>query len=169
MPSALSHQIITVLHSVIHSLPHAGHLTGALCFPLIPIICLFINGDHLFAYQLHSDHSIIISNLSYRLFHGCISKSSSVQSLSCVQLFAIPWTAACQASLSTANSQTLLKLMSIESVMSSNHLILCRPLLLLPSVFPSIRVFSKESLLHIGGQNIGISASASVLPMNIQD
>ena len=65
---------------------------------------------------------------------------SSVQSLSCVQLFASPWTAACQASLSITNSQSLLKLMSIELVMPSNHLILCRPLLLPPSILPSIRV-----------------------------
>ena len=61
----------------------------------------------------------------------------------------IPWTAACQASLSITNSQSLLKLMSIKSVMPSNHLILCRPLLFLPSIFPSIRVFSNESALHI--------------------
>ena len=74
---------------------------------------------------------------------------SSVQSLSCVQLFATPWPAACQASLSITNSQSLLKLMSIESVMPSNHLILCRPLRLPPSVFPSIRVFSNESVLRI--------------------
>ena len=74
---------------------------------------------------------------------------SSVQSLSCVRLFATPWTAACQASLSITNSWSLLKPMSIESVMTSNHLILCNPLLLLPSVFPSIRVFSNESALHI--------------------
>ena len=74
---------------------------------------------------------------------------SSVQFLSRVWLFVTPWTAACQASLSIANSQSLLKLMSIESVMPSNHLILCCPLLLLPSVFPSIRVFSNESVLHI--------------------
>ena len=73
---------------------------------------------------------------------------SSVQSLSCVWL-CDPWTAACQASLSITNSWSLLKLMSIESVMPSNHLILCRPLLLLPSIFPSIRVFSNESVLHI--------------------
>ena len=69
--------------------------------------------------------------------------------LSRVQLFATPWTAACQASLSITNSQSLLRLMSIKSVMPSNHLILCRPLLLLPSIFPSIRVFSNESVLHI--------------------
>ncbi|CAM9746762.1 unnamed protein product [Rangifer tarandus platyrhynchus] len=74
---------------------------------------------------------------------------SSVQSLSCVQLFVTPWTAARQASLFITNSQSLLKLMSIESVMPSNHLILCHPLLPLPSIFPSIRVFSNESVLHI--------------------
>ena len=73
--------------------------------------------------------------------------SCSVQSLSCVRLFATSWTAAHQASLSITNSWSLLKLMSIESVMPSNHLILCRPLLLQPSIFPSIRVFSNESAL----------------------
>ena len=72
---------------------------------------------------------------------------SSVQSLSHVQLFATPWTAACQASLSITNSRSLLKLMSIESVMPSNYLILCRPLLLLLPIPPSIRVFSNESVL----------------------
>ena len=74
---------------------------------------------------------------------------SSVQSLSHVWLFVTPWTIACQAFLSITNSQSLLKLMSIELVMSSNHLILCHPLLLLPSIFPSIRVFSSESVLCI--------------------
>ena len=73
---------------------------------------------------------------------------SSVQSLSCVQLFVTLWTAARQSSLSITNSQSLLKLTSIESVMPFNHLILCHPLLLLPSIFPSIRVFSNESILH---------------------
>ena len=85
---------------------------------------------------------------------------SSVQSLSPVQLFATPWTAARQASLSITMS--LPKLMSIESVMSSNHLILCHPLLLLPSIFPSIRVFSSESALHMRWPKY--SASTSVLP-----
>ena len=74
---------------------------------------------------------------------------SSVQSLGRVWLFVTPWTAAHQASLSITNSQSLLKLMSIESVMPSSPLILCRPLLLLPSIFPTIRVFSSESVLHI--------------------
>ena len=72
-----------------------------------------------------------------------------VQSLLCVQLFVTPWTAECQASLSFAISQSLLKLMSIELEMPSNHLVLCCPFLLLPSIFPSIRVFSNESVLHI--------------------
>ena len=74
---------------------------------------------------------------------------SSVQSLSRVRFIATPWTAACQASLSITSSQSLPKLMPIESVMPSNHLILCHPLLLLPSIFPSIRVFSNESALRI--------------------
>ena len=74
---------------------------------------------------------------------------SPVQSLICVWLFATTWTATNQASLSITNSQSLPKLMSIESVISSSHLILCCPLLLLPSIFPSIRVFSNESALHI--------------------
>ena len=88
-----------------------------------------------------------------------------IQWLSRVWLLVTPWTASCQASLSITISQSLLKLMSIESVMPSNHLI-CRPLLLLPSIFPSIRVFSTESALCIRWQRIG--TSASVLPMNIQ-
>ena len=74
---------------------------------------------------------------------------SSIQTVSHVQLFATPWTAACQASLSITDSQSLLKLMSIESVMPSNHLILCSPLLFPPSILPSIRVFSNESVLRI--------------------
>ena len=95
---------------------------------------------------------------------------SSVQfSHSVLSDSATPWTSACQASFSFTNSWSLLKLMSVESVMPSNHLILCRPLLLLPSIFPSIRAFSNESALHIRWPNIGVSASASVLPMNIQD
>ena len=91
----------------------------------------------------------------------------AVQSLSHVQLFVTPWTAAHQASLSFTISRSFLKLMSIESVMPSNHLILCHPLLLPPSIFSSIRVFSNDSALTSGGQSIG--ASASVLPMNIQN
>ena len=92
--------------------------------------------------------------ISLIIFHSLLwftqwKALSSVQSLSHVWLFATPWTAACQASLSITNSRSLLKLMSITSVMPSNHLILCRPLFLLPSIFPSIRVFSSESVFHI--------------------
>ena len=95
---------------------------------------------------------------------------SSVQSFSHVQLFMTPWTTAFQASWSFTNSQSLLKLIFIESVMPSNHLILCHPLLLLTSIFPRIRVFSNESALHIRWPNsCWVSASAPVLPMNIQD
>ena len=78
-----------------------------------------------------------------------MAQFSSVQSLSHVWLFATPWTAPCQASLSITNSRSLTKLMSIESVMPSSHLILCCPFLLLPSIFLSIRVFSNESALHV--------------------
>ena len=94
----------------------------------------------------------------------------SAQSLSRVQLFVTPWTAACQASLSITTSQSLLKLMSIKSVMPCSHLILCCSLLLLPSIFPSIRVFSNESAVCIRWPKIiGASASASVLSVNIQN
>ena len=104
----------------------------------------------------------IHSGLAKKFIHSCPKSSfgwkwivfgqpniSSVQSLSRVWLFVTPWTAAHQASLSITNSRSLLKLMSIELVMPSNHLILCRSLLLLPSIFPSIRVFSNESALRI--------------------
>ena len=94
---------------------------------------------------------------------------SSVQSLSRVQLFVTPWTAPCLASLSNTNSQSLPKLMYNELVTASNHLILCHPLLILPPIFPSIRVFSNESALHIRWPKTGVSALASVLPMNTQD
>ena len=90
---------------------------------------------------------------------------SSVQLLSRVQLFATSWTAARQVSLSITNSRSLLKLMSIESVMPSNHLLLCHPLLLPPSIFPSIRVFSNESVLWIRWSEYG-SFTFSVSPFN---
>ena len=92
---------------------------------------------------------------------------SSVQSLIRVQLFVTPWIAACQASLSITNSRSSPKLMSIQSVMPSSHLILCRPLLLLPSIPPSIRVFSNESTLRMRWPKY--SALASFLPMSTQD
>ena len=95
---------------------------------------------------------------------------SSVQSLSCVQLFVTPWVAACQASLSITNSLSLLKLMSIKSGMPSNHLILCCvPLSSYPQSFPASGSFPMSQFFASGGQSIGVSASTSVLPVNIQD
>ena len=97
--------------------------------------------------------------------NGNVIQFSSVQSLSRVRLFATLWTAASQASLSNTNSQSLLRLVSIESVMPSNHLILCRPLLLLPPIPPSIRVFSNESVLRIRWPKY-YSFSFSINPAN---
>ena len=97
------------------------------------------------------------------------SKFSWVQSLICVRLSATPWTAAHQASLSFTISRSLLKLMSIELVMPSYHLILCRPLLLCLQSFPASGSFPMSQFFTSSGQSIGASASVSVLPMNIQD
>ena len=104
------------------------------------------------------------------LSKGMLAKYSVQFSRSVVSDYLLtPWTAAHQASLSITNSHSLLKLMSIESVMSSNHLILCHPLLFLSSIFPRFGVFSNESGLWIRQPNNGVLASASVLPMNTQD
>ena len=94
---------------------------------------------------------------------------SSVHLLSHVRLFAIPWTAACQATLFITNSQSLLKLMSIESVMPSNHLVLCIPFSSCLQSFPSSGSFPMSQFFTSGGQTTGASSSASVLPMNAQD
>ena len=111
--------------------------------------------------QMANKHMTMCSTFS-------LCSVQSVQSLSCVQLFATPWIAARQASLSITNSWSLHKLMSIESVMPYSYLIFCRSLLLLPPIPPSIRVFSNEKLFAWGGQSIGVSVSTSVLPMNTQ-
>ena len=97
-----------------------------------------------------------------------IYQFSSVQSFSCVLLFATWWTAAHQASLSITNFKSLLKLMSVESEMPSNHLFLCCALLLLPQSFPASGSFPRNQFLASGGQSTGVSALASVFPMNIQ-
>ena len=102
-------------------------------------------GPHVHPQLIH----IIVCKNHHNIVISLQLKFSSVQSLSHVWFFATPWPAACQASLSFTNSRSLLKLMSIESVIPSNHLILCRPLLLLLSIFTSIRVFSNESVLPI--------------------
>ena len=98
-----------------------------------------------------------------------IHMTYEMKSLGHVRLFETPWTTACQASLSITNSWSLPKLLSSGSVMPSNHLILCHPLLLPPSIFPSIRVFPNESVLRIRWLKYWSSASASVLPINTQD
>ena len=103
---------------------------------------------HVF-YDLHFSVHLGAVFCSYLVFFRYKIVLQSVQSLSHVQLFVMPWTAACQASLSITNSQSLLKLMSIVSVMPSNNLILCHPLLLPPPIFPSISVFSSRSVLCI--------------------
>ena len=112
-----------------------------------------------FPSQFHRSSSILRS-----LAFCKIVSFQSAQSLNPVQLFATPWTTAHQTSLSITSSWSLLKLTSIELVMPSNHFILCRLLLLPPSIFPSIRVSSKSQFFAPGGQSIGVSASASVLP-----
>ena len=129
---------------------------------------MFTTNVLLLTYRLLITKALCLVDSAVLKIQNCYSLKALVvvvQSLSCVQLFAIPWTAACQASLSFIISWSLLKLMSIESMMLSNQLILCRPPLLLPLIFPSIRVFSNELFIS-GGQSIG--ASASVLLTNIQ-
>ena len=111
--------------------------------------------------------SYILWKLHFKTF-PIIILLSSVQSLSHVRLFATPWIAARQASLSITNSQSSLRFTSIESVMPSRHLILCCPLLLLPPIPPSIRVFPMSQLFTWGGQSTGVSASASFLPKKSQ-
>jgi len=105
------------------------------------VFCVFLGFFFVFFFYVCQTAQGVCINYCYL--------GTSVQSLTHVRLFATPWTAACQASLSITNSWSLPKLMSIESVMPSNHLILCHPLLLLPLIFPSIRVFSNESALRI--------------------
>ena len=108
---------------------------------------------------------MLLQMVNFLSFFMAVWSVSSVQSLSSVRLFETPWTAARQASMSITNSQSLLKLMSTESVMPCNHLILCRPLLLLPSIFPSIGVFSNESVLCIRWPKYW-SFSFSISPSN---
>ena len=123
----------------------SGHLFNR---KQMPSNYLITKHPNLVLQQKSFKQSLIISQNTLRLYDH-FSRFSSVQSLSCVRLFSIPWIAALQASLSITNSWGLLKLMPIESVMPSSHLILCRPLLLPPPVPPSIRVFSNESTLRM--------------------
>ena len=122
----------------------------------------------------NDDREIPQTDIRYQSKYPGSSKDIQIrsdQSLSCVRLFATAWITACQASLSITNSQSSPRLTSIESVMPSSHLILCRPLLLLPPVPPSIWVesFPMSQLFASGSQSIGVSALASFLPKNTQD
>ena len=120
---------------------------------------------------LSLDFSLANTKEKIKMWHFSIldwGQFSSVQLLSCVRLFVTPWIAACEASLSITNSRSSRKLMSIESVMPSNHLILCRPLLLLPPLPPSIRVFSNESTLRMRWPKYW-SFSFSIIPSKEQD
>ena len=146
-------------------------LKGCFChFPQVPKIQLLCN-------SLHVEKPVTSASPKTILGMWWASKTrflthtwfSSVQSHSRVWLLATPWSAARRASLSNTNSRILLKLMSIESMTPSHHLNLCCSLLLPPSIFPSIRMVSNESVFASGGQSIGAPASASVLSMNIQD
>ena len=135
-----------------------------LCFCLCFFFSLVFLG---YAVVLHKNQCY---SVGYIIFHIGFSLHGSVQSLSRVQLFVTPWTAARQASLSITNSRSLFKLVSIELVIPTNHLILCCPLFLLPSVFPSFRIFSSESVLCIRWPKYwSFSFSIFLLPMNIQD
>ena len=129
---------------------------------------IYILFQILFRNRLLQD--IQYSSQCYTVNPCCLSTLYIVQfSRSVVSDSATPWTAEHQTSLSITISRSPPKPMSIESVMPSNHLILCHSPLVLPSIFPSIRVFSNESVFASGGQSIGVSASTSVLPMNTQD
>ena len=128
--------------------------------------CPTLLGDTDVKLKMNSETGNPILSEARRPERGALtSQISSVQSLSRVRLFATPWTAASQASLSFINTWSLLKLMSIELVMPSNHLILCHPLLLLPSIFPNIRVFSNKSVLCIRWPKYW-SFSFSISPSN---
>ena len=125
----------------------------------LAIVCLYIQLFNIREWKIAlTEKSIVVAKMSI----------VALQSPSHVQLFATPWTAACHTSLSLTISWELPKFMSIESVISSNHLILCCLLLLLPSNFPSTRVFLNELVFASSSQSIGVSASASVLSMSIQ-
>ena len=151
---------------------HIGVIASTYCIHLLSNQCIiFID---LSKYNWHKTlckfkvYKVMICCKPLQTVYHKKVQFSSVHSLSHVWLFATPWTAACQASLSITNSQSILKLTSIELVTISNHLILCRPHLFSPSLLPSIGVFYNESVLHIRWPNLGVSTSASVLPMNIQ-
>ena len=138
-------------------------LSGNLCFKTIILVLMLIVAGLVIISRPHE------LNGYFHLIFTIRGLFNSVQSLSRVSLFATPWTAARQASLSITSSRSLPRLMSIESVMPSSHLILCHPLLLLPPIPPASESLPMSQLFAWGGQSIGFSAVASVLPKNTQD
>ena len=165
MPARLLQSCLTLCDSI-HWCPPGSSLhgispnnnTGVGC-------CAFLQG--IFPTQESNQGLLHCRRILYQLsYQGSPTYSfSSLQSLSHIRLFAAPWTAAHQASLFITNSRSSLKLTSTELVMSSNHLILCRPLLLLTSIFPSIKIFSNESVLHVRWPKYG-SFGFSISPSN---
>ena len=140
-----------------------GFRMGNTCIPVADLCqCMAKPIQHCVSFGCYST---VIHLYRYKFSFIFFPLISSVQSLSRVRLFATPWTTACQASLSVTNSQSLPKLISVESVMPSNHFMLCHPLLLLPSIFPRIRVFSNESALCIRWPKYW-SFSFSISPSN---
>ena len=131
------------------SISPSNEYSGLISFRIDQFDLLAVQGTFKSFLQHHSSKVSVLQCSAFFIVQLSHPYISSVQSLSRVRLFATPWTAALQASLSITNSRSLLKLMSIESVIPSNDFILCCPLLLLPSIFPSMRVFSSESVLHI--------------------
>ena len=146
----------------VHWVNDAIQPSNPLLPPSLPILNLL---QHQGLFQWGDSSPQVVKVLELQLWHQSLQWISSVQSLSCIRLFATPWTVARQAFLSITNSQSLLKLISIELVTASNHLILCHPLLLPPSLSPSFRVFSNESVLHIRWPKYW-SFSFSISPSN---
>ena len=137
-------------------------------YSFFAMLCWFLLYNEVTQLYVHIS-PLPLGPLSHPSLHPRPTPLSSVQPLRRVQLFLTPWTAAHQSSLSIANSQNLLKFMSVESVMPPHHLILCCPLLLLPSIFPASGSFPMSQFFASCGQSTGVSASASVLLLNIQD
>ena len=160
------HQLLKFIQTHMHWVSDAIQPSYPLSSPSPPT---WILSQHQGVSKWVSSSHQVAKVLVFQLQHQSFQWGTSVQSLSRVRLFATPWTAACQASLSITNSRGLLKLMSIESVMPSNHLILCCPLLFCLQSFPASGSFPVSQFFTLGGRSIGASASASVLPMNIQD
>ena len=174
----LLHNLLQTSSSLFLLWSHSSYCTYCLSFAIPPpwelfvwqVLCVIPGCSLMLPAQGNLKSEMTLLHPCHPLSHHvwCSLWFSSVQLLSCVWLFVTPWTAARQASPSITNSQSLLKLTSVESVMPPNNLIFCHPLLLLPSIFPQSGSFPMSQFFTWGGQSIWVSASASVLPINIQ-